>query len=724
MPNTALNRTTVIYLTNKSGAAVAFGAVVVINTAVNTSFTTTTVAGYTATQVGVVVEPNGIAIDALGLIAIAGWVPRVNLDVASTVGQFFKTHTVVGQASPHAAPYAPGDFGYALQASATPRAVLLGFINISSGGLALSDGDKGDITVSASGVTWTVDLAAITYAKMQPPSIDSILLGRGDTAPGDIEEITLGTGLAMTGTVLSATAASPYTDEEAQDAVGGMVDSSLIYADATPLLSRAALTGDVTAAQGSNALSIANSAVATAHVANSAITNAKLANIATAIIKGRVTAGTGAVEDLTVTQVTALLNLFSSTLKGLVPLSGGGTANYLRADGTWAPPPVSAISGLGSIGKIAYWDSTSNLTYFTNLLYDDITNHLRLGILDTDGGVVNTGLLEFYENGIWGTLTFKPHINTGTYTVTWPAAQGANGSVPTNDGSGNLSWTVPSGGGSSLPVVDTTSIVEGSADATKELRFEVDGNSSGVIGIIATVFTTAKTITIPDATDTLVGKATTDILTNKSIDADTNTITNIENADIKAAAGIAYSKLTLTGAIVTADIGNDQVTYAKIQNVTASRLLGRDSSGGDVQELTLGDGLTLTTTIVSASLNSRTRTIPITFDGGGSVLTTGAKKAYWSPEHSGTITKWRLLADQSGSVVVDIWKDTYANYPPTVADTVTASAKPTITTALKGESSTLTGWTTSFSAGDVFEFNIDSVTSITKVTLMLTYTVV
>lgn len=55
--------------------------------------------------------------------------------------------------------------------------------------------------------------------------------------------------------------------------------------------------------------------------------------------------------------------------------------------------------------------------------------------------------------------------------------------------------------------------------------------------------TTNKTLTLPDATDTLVGKATTDTLTNKSIDADTNTITNIENADIKAGAAIDATKI-------------------------------------------------------------------------------------------------------------------------------------------------------------------------------------
>lgn len=44
-----------------------------------------------------------------------------------------------------------------------------------------------------------------------------------------------------------------YTDEMAQDAIGAMVDATLVYVDATPLLTRAALTGAITVAQGSNA---------------------------------------------------------------------------------------------------------------------------------------------------------------------------------------------------------------------------------------------------------------------------------------------------------------------------------------------------------------------------------------------------------------------------------------------------------------------------------------
>jgi hypothetical protein len=129
------------------------------------------------------------------------------------------------------------------------------------------------------------------------------------------------------------------------------------------------------------------------------------------------------------------------------------------------------------------------------------------------------------------------------------------------------------------------------------------------------------------------------------------------------------------------------------------------------------------TSISNAAASASIRgEINVTFDGGGSVLTTGAKDVYLQVPYAGTITSARLLADQSGSIVIDVWKDTYANFPPTVADTITASAKPTLSAALKSEDTTLTGWTTSVSSGDILEFNIDSVSTIEKCILTLEIT--
>ena len=108
--------------------------------------------------------------------------------------------------------------------------------NPSAGGLA--DGDKGDITVSGSGATFTIDNNAVTYAKMQDASAGNVvlaraaatsgdyaevslaasrLLGRGST--GDIAAISLGTGLSFSGTVLSAS--------------GGILDTQTFTANGT-----------------------------------------------------------------------------------------------------------------------------------------------------------------------------------------------------------------------------------------------------------------------------------------------------------------------------------------------------------------------------------------------------------------------------------------------------------------------------------------------------------
>jgi hypothetical protein len=87
-----------------------------------------------------------------------------------------------------------------------------------------------------------------------------------------------------------------------------------------------------------------------------------------------------------------------------------------------------------------------------------------------------------------------------------------------------------------------------------------------------------------------------------------------------------------------------------------------------------------------------------------------------------TITAVTLLSDQSGSIAVDLWVDSYANFPPTDADSITASAVPTISAAAKYRDTTLTGWTTALAAGDIIRYNVDSASTITRCTMYLTVT--
>jgi len=97
----------------------------------------------------------------------------------------------------------------------------------------------------------------------------------------------------------------------------------------------------------------------------------------------------------------------------------------------------------------------------------------------------------------------------------------------------------------------------------------------------------------------------------------------------------------------------------------------------------------------------------VTFDGGGAELDVNSKGDVYVP-FAGVIQEAIVLADQDGDVVVDIWKAAYASFPPTVAGTICAAAKPTLSDADSYRDTTLTGWTTALAAGDVLRFNVDS----------------
>jgi hypothetical protein len=96
---------------------------------------------------------------------------------------------------------------------------------------SIADADYGDITVSSSGTVWTIDNDVVTYAKMQNVSATDRLLGRDTAGAGDVEELTVGGGIEFTGS-------------------GGLQTS--------------AFTGNVTKSAGSTSTTIANGVVAPA----------------------------------------------------------------------------------------------------------------------------------------------------------------------------------------------------------------------------------------------------------------------------------------------------------------------------------------------------------------------------------------------------------------------------------------------------------------------------
>lgn len=119
--------------------------------------------------------------------------------------------------------------------------------------------------------------------------------------------------------------------------------------------------------------------------------------------------------------------------------------------------------------------------------------------------------------------------------------------------------------------------------------------------------------------------------------------------------------------------------------------------------------------------NEEYDTIQFVVDGGGTAITTG-QKAHYEVPFDCTVVGWGIYADQSGSIVIDIWKDTYANFPPAIGDTITGSEKPTLSSSQKNQDLTLTTWTTTLSKGDILAFNVDSASTVQRVNVVLKVT--
>ena len=151
------------------------------------------------------------------------------------------------------------------------------------------------------------------------------------------------------------------------------------------------------------------------------------------------------------------------------------------------------------------------------------------------------------------------------------------------------------------------------------------------------------------------------------------------------------------------------------------------SSAGDVcqgNDSRLSDARTPTThgndKHSSTYITGTTRFLNVVIDGGGEAIETGIKCDVVMP--ACTIVGAYLLADQSGSIKIDLWKDSYANFPPTNDDSICGGNEPEISTATKDSDTTLTDWTTSVSDGDIIRLNVDSCTTIERCTLSLKIT--
>ncbi len=176
--------------------------------------------------------------------------------------------------------------------------------------------------------------------------------------------------------------------------------------------------------------------------------------------------------------------------------------------------------------------------------------------------------------------------------------------------------------------------------------------------------------------------------------------------------GNILTALTNLGLVTTPTIAESDVTSLTSDLALKAPLASPTFTG------TVGASVIAATGNVTAANLIQSKSI--TFDGGGSVITVANSAVTFSLPVGATIVGWDLTADASGSMVVEIDKSTYAGYPTMTS--IVAAAKPTLSGAQKGTDATLTGWTTTVAAGDVFKAYLSGTpATITKATLTLKF---
>lgn len=191
------------------------------------------------------------------------------------------------------------------------------------------------------------------------------------------------------------------------------------------------------------------------------------------------------------------------------------------------------------------------------------------------------------------------------------------------------------------------------------------------------------------------------------IDAITDAVNDAEASAAAAAASEAAAAASAVDA--AAEVVNCQTEVANCQAevVNCQDQVTLAAAQVTLAEAEADDAAVSAAAAAASAVSVSSGAIQAEFYGGGAAITAG-NIIYIPIPFACTITAAKVFTDQSCTAVVDVWKDIEANYPPTDADSITASAPPTVTADTNSSDETLTGWTKAVSAGDVLAFNVDS----------------
>lgn len=297
---------------------------------------------------------------------------------------------------------------------------------------------------------------------------------------------------------------------------------------------------------------IAANAVTTNAIFIASVNNAKLANMATGTFKGRVSAGTGQPEDLTGTQATTLLDVFTGALKGLVP-SGGTGSTFLRGDGTW-----QAIAGGGDMLK------ANNLSDVVNVA----TARTNLGLSSLATLVPPGGTTTFLRGD--GTFKSTRIVNASTASQALAAADtyvtNSNLAVGGRLQAGTiLRWRIcltKTAAGTAAPVFNVRFGTAGTTADTARWTFTSSAQTAavdaGVIDIEVVVRSVSATGTVATSCMFIHNQAATGFI-NRATTADNTVSATFDNTSASLIVGVSLNpgaSAAWTVTAVTAEASN------------------------------------------------------------------------------------------------------------------------------------------------------------------------